>query len=234
MSPSTSLQRVGGHEEVAAVALVVVLRRGLIMDRSLRDLGLRLAARQREQGRGACGGEKNGAAADAGCVASLAHERLLRRRDHLARRHWLLPANRSAQFRMILNWRVVNRRRTAAGWRMSGNGRAICAHCERVKIDPLRSFGQRPGWEECWRRCCPSPAHRGPEGLWQAAGDGGFQTYRTPRGPSVPNSPPAGDLGARNRDERSSEWAEGNWRPQAQARGVDPPIWRLALESNLK
>jgi hypothetical protein len=49
------------------------------MDRSLRDFRLRLAARQREQGSGAGGGKKDSAAADALCVASLAHERLLRR-----------------------------------------------------------------------------------------------------------------------------------------------------------
>src|ERR1700677_715323 len=73
------LAAVRRHEKVAAVALVVVLRAGLIMDRGLRDLGLRLAARQRQHGGGAGGGKKDGAAADAGCVASLAHERLLRR-----------------------------------------------------------------------------------------------------------------------------------------------------------
>jgi hypothetical protein len=36
------------------------------MDRGLRDLGLRLAAGQREQGSGAGGGEENRASADAG------------------------------------------------------------------------------------------------------------------------------------------------------------------------
>src|ERR1700678_2475 len=73
------LAAVRRHEKVAAVALVAVLRAGLIMDRGLRDLGLRLAARQRHHGDGAGGGKKDSAAADAGCFASLAHERLLRR-----------------------------------------------------------------------------------------------------------------------------------------------------------
>src|ERR1700722_15784778 len=75
------LAAIGGHEEVAAVALLPIFRRGLIMNRSLSDLGLRLAAREREQGSGAGGCEKDRASADAGWVASLTHERLLGRRD---------------------------------------------------------------------------------------------------------------------------------------------------------
>ena len=42
------------------------------MDRGLRDLGLCLAARKRQQGGGAGSGGKDGAAADAGCVPSRA------------------------------------------------------------------------------------------------------------------------------------------------------------------
>src|SRR3984885_4438677 len=80
------LAAVGGHEEVAAVALLSVLRSGLIMDRGLRDLGLRLPARKRQQGGGAGRGKKDSAAADTGCVASLAHERLLGRRDYVVKR----------------------------------------------------------------------------------------------------------------------------------------------------
>src|SRR6202042_96342 len=102
------LAPVRGDEEVAAVALVVVLRRGLIMDRSLRNLGLRLAARQRKKGRGAGGGRKEGAAADAGWVESLTHERLLRRRD--LRSGLAGDGEPLRPFRMILNWRAVNRR----------------------------------------------------------------------------------------------------------------------------
>ena len=90
------LARIGGDELNAAVALVAVLRRGLILDRGLRQFRLRLAAREREQRRRARGGDQDGAAADARFLVSLTHERLLRRRDHLARRGSPPPANRSA------------------------------------------------------------------------------------------------------------------------------------------
>src|SRR5580692_2174489 len=72
------LARFGGDELGAAVALVAVLRSRLILDRFLRHFGLRLAAHQRDGGRRACSGEKDGAAADAGYLASLRHEGLLR------------------------------------------------------------------------------------------------------------------------------------------------------------
>ena len=75
MSPSTNLQPFGAMKKLQPSHWwPSFLASLLILDRSLRDLGLRLAARKREQGSGAGGGEKDSAPADAGCVASLTHE----------------------------------------------------------------------------------------------------------------------------------------------------------------
>ena len=79
------LAGIGGDELDAAVALVAVVRFGLLFDRGLGQFRLGLSAGQDEQGRSARGGDQDRAPAQAGRFASFTHERLLHRQGPAAR-----------------------------------------------------------------------------------------------------------------------------------------------------
>src|SRR5271166_3570145 len=139
------LARIGGDEEVAAVTLVALLRIGLILDRGLRHFRFSVAAHQREEGRRPGGGDEDGAAADAGIVASLTHERLLnpsRECEKEAAQHERRAASRS--FRMILNCRAVNRQGAPARDALRGAACLGCGAAHMLKTGSKRKECHSP------------------------------------------------------------------------------------------
>ena len=131
------LARIRGDEEIAAVTLLAVFRIRLIFDGSLRQLRLRFTASQREERRGASGGQENGAAADSGIAAKLTHESLVDRLNcHWGRR--ASAGTQATQFRMISNWPAVNRR----PWQIDASRASSCrlfqAGCGAIVSDGAR------------------------------------------------------------------------------------------------